>query len=53
MMLALRKPPKSAIAVFINGTNTRLEVLRYSAKARNAKTAQLTLEALKYDLVYY
>jgi hypothetical protein len=37
------------IAVFVNGINMRPEVLRYSAKARSAKTAELTVEALDYD----
>jgi hypothetical protein len=37
------------IAVFVNGIKARPEVLRYSAKARNAKTAELTIEDLDYD----
>lgn len=37
------------IAVFINGTAHRPEVLRYSAKIRNAAQATLTIEDLDYD----
>lgn len=37
------------IAVFVNGISARPEVLRYSAKARNAKTAELKVEALDFD----
>ena len=37
------------IAVFLNGTNQRPEVLRYSAKVRNAASAELTVEDQDYD----
>lgn len=37
------------IAVFVNGTNERPKLLRYSATARDARTAKLTLESLDYD----
>ena len=37
------------IAVFVNGLDSWPEVLRYSAKARNPKTAELTIEDLDYD----
>jgi hypothetical protein len=37
------------IAVFINRITAPPEVLRYSAKARNPKTAELTVEDLDYD----
>ncbi len=37
------------IAVFLNGLDTRPEVLRYSGKARNPKTAELKIEDLDYD----
>ena len=37
------------IAVFVNGLDTRPEVLRYSGKARNPKTAELKIEDLDYD----
>lgn len=37
------------IAVFVNGLDVRPEVLRYSGKARNPKTAELKIEDLDYD----
>jgi hypothetical protein len=37
------------IAVFVNGLDSRPEVLRYSVKARNRKTAELKIEDLDYD----
>jgi hypothetical protein len=37
------------IAVFVNGLDMRPEVLRYSGKARNPKTAELKIEDLDYD----
>jgi hypothetical protein len=37
------------IAVFVNGLDSRPEVLRYSAKARNPRTAELKIEDLDYD----
>ena len=37
------------IAVFVNGFDARPEVLRYSGKARNPKTAKLEIEDLDYD----
>jgi len=37
------------IAVFLNGLNRRPEILRYSAKARNAATAVLAVEDLNID----
>src|SRR5437879_12706272 len=37
------------IAVFLNGTNQRPEVLRYSAKVRDATSAELTIEDQDYD----
>ena len=37
------------IAVFLNGTNQKPAVLRYSAKVRNAATAELTIEDQDYD----
>jgi hypothetical protein len=37
------------IAVFANGLNMRPEILRYSAKARNARTAKLAIEDQDYD----
>src|SRR5215471_11138480 len=37
------------IAVFVNGFNVRPEVLRYSGKTRNPKTAELKIEDLDYD----
>jgi hypothetical protein len=37
------------IAVFVKGLDTRPEVLRYSGKARNPKTAELKIEDLDYD----
>jgi len=38
------------VAVFLNGTTKRPEVLRYSAKARRASSAVLTIEDLSFDL---
>ncbi|MFM2124130.1 MAG: hypothetical protein RL328_581, partial [Acidobacteriota bacterium] len=37
------------IAVFVNGTDSRPEILRYSAQARDPKTAKLSLEGSDYD----
>jgi len=37
------------IAVFVNGTQARPEVLRYSSKARNSVTAKLKIEDLDYN----
>jgi hypothetical protein len=37
------------IAVFLNGTSQRPEVLRYSAKVRQASTAELKIEDQDYD----
>jgi len=37
------------VAVFINGTKSRHELLHYSAEARNPSTATLTMESLDYD----
>jgi len=37
------------IAVFVNGIHARPEVLRYSAKARHAESAELTIEDQDYD----
>ncbi|HUI54152.1 MAG TPA: hypothetical protein VLY04_04225 [Bryobacteraceae bacterium] len=37
------------VAVFVTGTNAPPELLRYSAKARNPKTAELAVEDLDYD----
>jgi len=37
------------IAVFLNGTNQPPEVLRYSAKARDASYAKLMIEDQDYD----
>jgi hypothetical protein len=37
------------IAVFVNGLDVRPELLRYSGKARNPKTAELKIEDLDYD----
>jgi hypothetical protein len=37
------------IAVFLNGTNQKPEVLRYSAKVRNARSVELTNEDQDYD----
>jgi hypothetical protein len=37
------------IAVFVNGLETRPEVLRYSAKARNPKNVKLTTEELDFS----
>jgi hypothetical protein len=37
------------IAVFVNGLDSRPEVLHYSAKARNPETATLKTEDLDYD----
>lgn len=37
------------IAVFLNGTTNKPEVLRYSASARDATEVKLTLESLDYD----
>ena len=37
------------IAVFLNGTTNRPEVLRYSTAARDAKTATLKTESLDWD----
>jgi hypothetical protein len=37
------------IAVFLDGTSRKPEVLRYSAAARDARQAKLTLESLDYD----
>jgi hypothetical protein len=37
------------IAVFVSGLDVRPEVLRYSVKARNPKTAKLKIEDLDYD----
>jgi len=37
------------IAVFVNGLNMQPEVLRYSAKARSPKSAELKIEDLDYD----
>jgi hypothetical protein len=37
------------IAVFVKGLDSRPEVLRYSGKARNPKTAELKIEDLDYD----
>jgi hypothetical protein len=37
------------IAVFVKGLDKRPEVLRYSGKARNPKTAELKIEDLDYD----
>jgi hypothetical protein len=37
------------IAVFLSGTSAPPEVLRYTAMARNARTATLTIESLDYD----
>jgi hypothetical protein len=37
------------IAVFLNGTTQKPEVLRYSAKVRNASSAELTVEDLNFD----
>ena len=37
------------IAAFVNGVSRRPEILRYSAQARSASVAQLTVEDLDYD----
>jgi hypothetical protein len=37
------------VAVFLNGTKGRPEVLRYSAKIRNPASAELTTEDLDYE----
>jgi hypothetical protein len=37
------------VAVFLNGTTKRPEVLRYSAKARRASSAVLTIEDLNFE----
>jgi hypothetical protein len=37
------------IAVFLNGTNQKPEVLRYSAKVRSAQSAMLTIENQDFD----
>jgi len=37
------------VAVFLNGTNNRPEVLRYSARVRNPVTAALKAEGLDFD----
>ena len=37
------------LAVFINGLTSPPEVLRYSAKARDPKSAELTIEDMDYD----
>jgi hypothetical protein len=37
------------VAVFVNGLDAHPETFRYSAKARNAETAELTIEDLDYD----
>lgn len=38
------------VAVFLGGTSSEPEVLRYSAKARNAATAKLSIESGGQDL---
>jgi hypothetical protein len=42
-------PSKIVIAVFLNGTTARPEILRYSAKVRHAATAVLAVEDQDYD----
>jgi hypothetical protein len=37
------------VAVFLNGTNAKPEVLRYSAAVRDAGQAKLTFESLNFD----
>jgi hypothetical protein len=37
------------IAIFVDGVGQKPEVLRYSAKMRDARTAKLTTETLDYD----
>jgi len=37
------------IAIFLNGTDQRPEVLRYSAKARDASTAVVTIEGQDFE----
>ena len=37
------------VAVFLNGTSERPEVLRYSSRVRDAASAQLTIEDQDYD----
>jgi hypothetical protein len=37
------------VAVFVNGITQAPEVLRYSARARNPRTAKLTIESLDFD----
>src|ERR1035437_353503 len=37
------------VAVFLNGLNSRPQVLRYSAKVRNAASAVLEIESLDID----
>jgi hypothetical protein len=37
------------IAVFLNGTSERPEVLRYSSRVRDAASVQLTIEDQDYD----
>jgi len=43
-------PTEIIVAVFLNGTAKRPEVLRYSAKARRASSAALTIEDLNFEL---
>jgi hypothetical protein len=42
-------PTEIVVAVFLNGLKERPEVLRYSAEARDAATAKLTIEKLNKD----
>ena len=44
-----RQSIRDCCAVFLNGTNSRPEVLRYSAKVRDPASATLQAESLDYD----
>jgi hypothetical protein len=42
-------PSQIVVAVFLNGTNSRPEALRYPAKVRGPASATLQAESLDYD----